>query len=93
MKWLKNSKSEIQNEVTIDAVQTMYGSPLKYKQVSYVDDQRDGRFSTAVPYDMEIPEIGEKMLLSDLIQGYVELQELIAEAKKEPHNEAEMELS
>lgn len=93
MKWLKNSKSSIQNEVTIDAVQVMYGSSLKYKQVSYIDGQRDGRFSTAVPYDMEVPEVGEKMLLSDLIQGYVELQELIAEAKQEPHNEAEMELS
>lgn len=92
MKWLNNSKQNIPNEVTIDDIQVLNKHGVNYKQVSYIDDQRDGRFSTAVPYDMKVAKPGEKMMLSDLIQGYVELQEMIAsKAEQKTNEETELE--
>lgn len=92
MKWINDSKKNIQNEVTIDNIQVLNKRGINYKQVSYIDDQRDGRFSTAVPYDMEVAKPGEKMMLSDLIQGYVELQEIIvSKAEQKINEETELE--
>lgn len=83
MKFIKQKQNRTSKEdmVTIKDIQQFKRNGISYSHVNYKESD-GGTYSTAVPKDMELPEIGAQISKKVLFDGYYKLEEQLCEKEQ-----------